>query len=323
MEVSGFNMYEFEGRRVHDWLDRMSCSRIPREDGRISLCYFLNPAGNVKCEATVANIGGKVRYCSASAAERHDFEWLSSHLPADGSISLRSLASEIHAIVVAGPNAKKILSRAADGEASQVGFRRLRAKTLRFRDVAATVCSLSYSGELAYEIHAPADRLQETWSILREAGETYQLRPFGLYATESMRIEKSYRHWKSDLITEFNPVESKLERFVEFSKDFIGREALEKMIEAGPRRLFAMLEIDCDCAPAQPGGCIERDGRAVGAVTSAGYGFRAEKNLAMGFVDPECGRIGETLEIPILGVPRSARVVPFCPYDPASARLRY
>ncbi|MDE0530034.1 MAG: FAD-dependent oxidoreductase [Albidovulum sp.] len=323
MEVSGFNLYEFSGRGVHDWLDRIACSRIPREEGRVSLCYFLNRQGNVVCEATVASIGEKVRYCSAAAAELHDFEWLSSQLPSDGSIALRSLTSDIQVIVVAGPNSKEILDRAADGEAPSAAFPWLRAKTVRFRDVSAIVYSLSYSGEVAYEIHSPSTSHREIWRILKEAGEFRRLRPFGLYATESMRIEKSYRHWKSDLITEFNPVESRLERFIDFNKDFVGRRALERMVEDGPRRLFAMLEIDCANAPAQPGSSIDRDGRAIGAVTSADFGFRTGKNLAMGFVNPECAAVGMMLETPILGIPRTARVVPFCPYDPDNSRLLY
>ena len=322
-EVSGFNLYELSGRGIHGWLDRISCSRIPRDDGKVSLCYFLNRLGNVKCEATIANIDGKVWYGSAAAAELHDFEWLSSHLPSDGSIALRRLASERQTIVVAGPNAGKILERAAEGDAATAKIPWMRAKAMRIGKFAATVYSLSYSGELAYEIHAPSRYLREIWRALVRAGETCRLRPFGLYAAESMRIEKSYRHWKADLITEFNPLESKLGRFVDFDKDFVGRAALGKMIEAGPRRLFAMLEIDCDFAPAQGGGCIERNGEPVGAVTSAGFGFRTGKNLAMGFVAPEHDAIGKKLEVRILGTAQTATVIPFRPYDPENARMRY
>jgi len=323
MEVSGFNIYEISGRGVHGWLDRISCSRIPPEDGRISLCYFLNRQGSVKCEATVANLGGSVWYGSAAAAENHDFKWLASHLPKDGSIRLRKLTSEMQTIVVAGPNAKDVLLLAAGGDATQAAFPWLRAKPARFGTIPATVFSLSYSGELAFEIHAPAAGLEDIWRILIKAGERCGIRPFGACAAESMRIEKSHRHWKADLTTEYNPLESKLGRFVDLGKDFLGRAALEKMIEAGPRRVFAMLEIDCADAPAQSGGCMESGGRAVGAVTSAGFGFRTGKNLAMGFVDPEFGATGSSLEIPILGQPRPARIIPFSPYDPENARLRY
>jgi len=95
--------------------------------------------------------------------------------------------------------------------------------------------SISFSGELSYELHVPNEQLLLVWSLLNEAGKAFELSRFGLYATESMRLEKSYRHWKSDLIYERNPIESGLSRFVNLNKpDFIGKEKLLAEIERGP-----------------------------------------------------------------------------------------
>lgn len=105
------------------------------------------------------------------------------------------------------------------------------------------------------------------------------MKPFGLNATESMRLEKGYRHWKADLITEYNPFETGLDRFVRLDKEFIGREALLAMRDRGARRNFVSMEIASDEAPAHPGDSIVKDGAVVGTVTSAAWGYRVGKNL--------------------------------------------
>ena len=162
--------------------------------------------------------------------------------------------------------------------------------------------SVSFSGELAYEIHVPMAQLRAAYDALRTAGERHGLRPFGSRArVESMRLEKGYRHWKADLVTEFTPFESGLARFVDLEKPaFVGKAALA----GGPRRTraFVSLEIDATHAPAQGGDSIVSDGRiVVGTVTSAGWGHRVGKNLAMGFVEPGVADVGTRLRVEIVG----------------------
>ena len=148
------------------------------------------------------------------------------------------------------------------------------------------------------------------------------MKPFGLYATESMRIEKGYRHWKADLITEYTPFESGLDRFVRMEKDFIGKAALIKRHNSGPRRMFVSMVIDSDLAPAQAGDSLVTNGRVVGTVTSAAWGHRVGKNLAMGFVDPDHAEQGTRFEVEILGKRFAAEVCAPCLYDPSNERVR-
>jgi dimethylglycine dehydrogenase len=158
---------------------------------------------------------------------------------------------------------------------------------------------------------------------LTRAGEAFGLGRFGLYATESMRLEKGYLHWKADLIYEHNPFEARLDRFVKLDKpDFVGKSVLLDQVERGPRKLLVSLTVDCDIAPAHAGDGVFAGGRQVGSVTSAGYGHRVAKNIAYAYVDPEFAAIGGDLEIGILGERYSAEVVEPIIYDPDNSLVR-
>ena len=186
--------------------------------------------------------------------------------------------------------------------------------------------SVSFSGELAYELHVPNEQLYLVWKILNEAGQNaagFDLGYFGLYATESMRLEKGYRHWKADRIYEQNPIESGLDRFVKLDKpDFIGKAALLTQIARGNTKKFISMVIDTDLAPAHGGDGVYLAGRQVGSVTSGGYGHRVKENLAFAFVTPDQAETGTKLEVEILGEMYQATVVDECRYDPENSKVR-
>lgn len=324
MEVSGFNRYRITGSDVHGWLDGIMCSRVPRAPGKVALAYFLNHHGNVKGEATLANMAdGAVWYGSAAAAEYHDMDWLTAHLPPDGSIRIESQTNACTILVVAGPRARDLLQVAAPRtDWSRSGFGWLTARKVFIGNAEAIAMSVSFSGELAFELHIPNEQLRLAYGILAQAGAEFGIRPFGLMATESMRLEKGYRHWKADLITEYNPIESGLERFVRADGNFIGARALTDMQRKGCRRKFVSMIIDDDQAPAHPGDSILADGRTIGTVTSAGWGHRTASNIAMGFVDPQYAPKGTTIAVEIIGQPVPATVCEPCLYDPQNDRVR-
>ncbi len=321
-EVCGFNRLEISGKDVGGWLDRLTCSTVPRKDGKVSLCYFLNALGNVKSEATLAKLGDCFWYGSAAASELHDHDWLSAALPSDGSIRIRQLTESFQSIVIAGPKSREILQTAAQETCSREAFPWLNVRQMRIGSSPALVFALSFLGELAYEIHVASEQLLGVWNALWECGRGHGMAPFGLLATESMRIEKGFRHWKADLITEFDPFESALERFVDFRKPFVGKERLEARRAMGRRRAFVCLEIDCDDAPAQPGASVLDRDRLAGTVTSASYGFRVRKNLAFAFVDPAASEIGNNLSVELLGRAHPAIVTALCQFDPGNQRVR-
>ncbi|MEE4239573.1 MAG: FAD-dependent oxidoreductase [Anderseniella sp.] len=324
MEVSGFNRFEITGKGVHDWLDGVMCSRVPRKPGKVGLCYFLNDDGNVKGEATLANLAvDKVWYGSAAAAEQHDMDWLRTRLPEDGSIRIESLTAMHTILVVAGPKSRELLQAVAPRDDwSKDGFPWLSVRKVHISHHAVIAMSVSFSGELAWELHVPNASLVGAYQTLVKAGKGFGLAHFGLYATESMRLEKGYRHWKADLITEFNPVESGLERFVSQNKNFHGKAGVERQLAKGLRKRFVSLLVDANHAPTHPGDSIVAGGKVIGSITSAGWGYRLGRNLAMGFVDPGFADIGTRIEVEVIGEPVAAVVCEPCQYDPGNALVR-
>ncbi|MGI9483613.1 MAG: GcvT family protein [Hyphomicrobiales bacterium] len=324
MEVSGFNRFEISGTGVHQWLSALSCSRVPEKVGKVGLIYLLNRFGNVKAEATIANLQeGIVWYGSAAAAEYHDIDWLTEYLPADGSIRIKSLTNTHTILVVAGPQSRALLQVAApENDWFQKSFPWLSVRECRIGSANMVAMSVSLSGELAWELHVANDQLREVYQTLVDAGEEFGLGHFGLYAAESMRLEKGYKHWKGDLITEFNPYETGLARFVRNENSYIGKEALEEMLAAGPRRNFVTMVVESQDGPAQPGDSIVSGDAVVGTVTSAGWGHRIGKNVAMGFVKPVFSKLDTEVSIQMLGQLIPAIVCADCLYDAESQLVR-
>ncbi len=314
MEVSGFNRYEIRGEGASAFLDKMICGTLPKAIGKVNLCYLLNENGHVLCEATIAKLADNVYwYGSAAASEWHDLDWLNRYKPE--SVSITPLTQSHTILVLAGAKTRALLNHLSAGdndEFSAQNFPNMRAKWVQLAHAEIMAMSVSFSGEDAFELHIPNEQLYLTFQLLREAGKQFQLGLFGLYATESMRLEKGYLHWKADLIYEHNPYEHGLEKFVKLDKpaDFIGKQALQDEIKRGAKQQFIMLEVDCDIAAAHAGTAILHQGKIIGSVTSGGYGFRVQKNIAFGFVDCGFDKIGTELQVNIIGEVYKARVVP-------------
>ncbi|MCP4010336.1 MAG: FAD-dependent oxidoreductase [Proteobacteria bacterium] len=323
MEVSGFNRYEISGTGATAFLDKLVCGRLPKKTGKISLCYLLNEKGHVLAEATIAKLGEE-RYWfgSAAAAEWHDRDWLNHFKP--DSVELTEMASSHTILVVAGPKSRALLQSVSPRcDWSKTAFPWMSVKTVTLGHAQMLAMSVSFSGELAYELHIPNEQLYLTWKILSDAGQAFNLSLFGLYATESMRLEKGYRHWKADLIYEFNPMESALERFVNLDKaSFVGKQALLAEIERGPRKQFVCMTIDCEIAAAHMGDPVFHKNELIGSITSGAYGHRVRKNIAFAFIEPAFSAVGTTLEVQILGEKYLAQITDFGLYDPENKLVR-
>ncbi|WP_420012668.1 GcvT family protein [Tateyamaria sp.] len=315
-EVNGFNRIEITGPETHKFLDHMVCGRATAKPGRVGLGYLLNDHGCIKAEATVANLpDGSVWYGSAAASEWHDMDWLAQH--SDGfDVSLRSLTNDWTILVLAGPKARDVMRAVSRDDWSKAAFPWLSVRHAFIGVAPAVVMSVSFSGELAYEIHVPNNQLYAAYLALKGAGADHGLRLFGARAVEAMRMEKGFLHWKADLITEFDPFETGLDRFVKLDKDFVGKEALLARQKSGLTRKLVSLHLSETNAPAHGGASLMRDGTVVGTVTSGDWGHRVGMNLAYAFVRPELAAVSTVHEIDILGKLVSATVIDPAPYDP-------
>ena len=306
-EVSGFNRFEITGADAHDFLDRMTCGRLQRTEGRVGLSYLLNHQGMVKAEATVANLpGGRIWYGSAAASEYHDMDWLTQHIGVDEDVQIRSLTNDMTILVIAGPKARDVLAGAARGDWSNEGFKWLAVREAFVGIAPATVMRVSFSGELAYEIHVPNQSLRAAYDALRASGAAHGLRLFGSRAVESMRLEMGFMHWKAELLTEFTPYETSLDPFVKMEKDFVGKAALAAH---EPKVKLVTLEIDSDMAPAHGGASVMLGGRVVGTVSSGDWGHRTGKNIAMAFVEKALASEGQAFDVDVIGQMLPAKVI--------------
>ena len=328
-EVNGFNRLEIIGADRHVFLDRIICGNVTKRDGRVGLGYLLNQHGMIKSEATVANLPAsdrgpaRVWYGSAAASETHDIDWLTAHIHADEDVHIKSLTNDQTTLVLAGPKARDVLSSCARGDWSQKAFPWLSVREAFVGFAPSTVLAVSFSGELAYEIHVPNASLYAAYLVLREAGKAHGMQLFGARAVDAMRIEKGFLHWKADLLTEFDPFETSLDRFVRLEKgDFIGRDALVQRQAKGPSKRLVTLEIATTEAPAHSGASVMMDDKVVGTITSGAWGHRVDKNLAYAFVDLVVAEPKVMLEVDMCGMLVSATVIQASPYDLSNELMR-
>ncbi|MFK7870076.1 MAG: FAD-dependent oxidoreductase [Roseobacter sp.] len=334
-EVGGFNRIEITGADRHAFLDRMFCGTVTKRENRVGLGYLLNHQGMIKGEATLANLPAsdrgpaRVWYGSAAASEYHDMDWLAAHKRAGEDVSLRSLTNDQTILVLAGPKARDVLSSCARGDWSKEAFPWLSVRECFVGFAPATIMGVSFSGELAYEIHVPNASLYAAYLALRQAGEAFGLQLFGARAVGSMRLEKGFLHWKAELLTEFDPFETGLERFVKLDKpDFIGKTALLARQAQGISRKLVTLQVGCDHAPAHAGGSIMAVSKVVGTIIAGEWGHRVGLNLATAFVDapfadPDTGQDTDTkLMLDLCGKHVPVKVIPPSPYDPTLSRAR-
>lgn len=318
-EINGFNRFEITGSDAQEFLDRMICGRLPRKPGKLGLTYLLNHHGNLKGEATIANIPASDRgpdriwYGSAAASELHDMDWLQRHI-GDADVQITSLTNDQTILLIAGPKARDVLSAVSRADWSDAAFPFLSVRECVIGIAPATVMRVSFSGELAYELHIPNASLYSAYLSLRDAGKAHNMQLFGARAVESMRMEMGYLHWKADIITEFDPFETGLDRFVQMDKpDFIGKAALAAR-NGTRRRQLVTLVLDGIAAAAHGGASVMQEDRVIGTVTSGAWGHRTGLNLAYAFIDPDMAAIGTTMTVDVLGALIPATVGPRAHY---------
>jgi dimethylglycine dehydrogenase len=326
-DMSAFAKMEVSGPGARDWLESILANKIPKKQGRIALCHLLTPRGGVRAEFTVYEWApGRFYLVSAGAYERHDHDYLRKLCPTDGSVRLNPITTRFGVLVLAGPNARKVLQKLTDADLSNEAFPWLSGKEISVGHCSAHALRVNFVGELGWEFHHPIEQQVALFDLLMEAGREFGIRPYGIKAMSSLSIEKSYRLVPRELSIEYNAYESGLDRFVHPNKgQFIGRDALVEAKQKGLGWNFITMEVhgvgdgDSDARGSEP---LYRKGQLIGRATNGGYGFRVNKSLALGMVHPDCSAIGTELEIKILGKLFNATVISESPYDPENSALR-
>lgn len=329
MELSSFAKYEVEGSGAREWLDRMVANNIPKGVGRMSLSHALNPSGSVRSEFTISRmsdglLGERFFLVGPGAAHDYDFDFLTKSMPRDGSVHLRDVTNQYGVLVLAGPNSRKVLEKIADADVSNEAF-----KWLTMREIPVGFCPnvramrVNFVGSLGWELHHPIEYQIQLFEALRQAGAEFRIANVGMRAMDSMRLEKSYRLWGTDLNAENTILEAGLNRFVRLNKgEFTGRDALVLQQERGVPNQYCTIEIDADDADAFGNEPVLLDGGVIGRGTAGGYGHFVGKSLMLGYVKTEHAKVGLECHVRVLDQLRPARIIAESPYDPENLALR-
>ena len=325
LDMTAFAKCRISGPGAKDFLDNLVANKLPKKNGRVNLCHALNTKGGVHSEFTIAKESDESYYLvSAGAFQRLDHDWIRKWMPTDRSVFFEDLTNSIGVLVVAGPKARDLLSKISDADFSNKAFPWLSAQKIDVGLAPSIAMRMNFVGELGWELHHPIEYQNHIFDKLIEAGEEFGVKPFGIRAMDSLRIEKTYKLVGTEMSIEYAAYESGLDRFVHLNKgDFIGRDALVKWQQDGFENSMVTLEVfDVDDADALGNNAIYSDGKVIGRATGGNYGFRVKKSLAIAMVKPEFSKIGTELQMDILDKKHKVVVIEDSPYDSMNEKIR-
>ncbi len=326
LDMSAFAKVLVKGPGAEVWLESLFANKMPKTIGRIALVHMLTQNGGVRAEFTVYKSSPQSYYLvSAGAFETHDHDYLFKLKPKDGSVEVQRITSQQGVLVLAGPKSREVLQKITDTDLSNDKFQWLTGKKINVGYATAEAMRVNFVGELGWELHHPIEMQNYIFDEIMKAGAEFDIKPFGIRAMDSLRLEKSYRLIPREMSIEYSAFESGLDRFVRLDKteDFIGKQGLINWQARGFANAFVTLEVhDVTDADARGSEAIYKDGNVIGRCTSGGYGWRVQKSLALGMVSPDLAAIGTELEIEILGDLYRATVIEESPYDASNEKLR-
>lgn len=324
LDLGSFSKYEVAGQDATALLDRLVANRLPRKVGGIALCHMLTPAGGIRSELTITRLAeDRFFIVTAAAAEIFDLDWIAQHEKPDEWVTINDVTDRWGCLVLAGPRSRDVLARHCLHDLSNKGFPWRSMRQITVAGVPVRAMRLNYVGELGWELFHPVEQQQELYHALSSAGATFGVGDFGFRAMDSLRLEKSYRGWGSDINCEVTPWEAGLDRFVHLEKgQFVGREALVRQKLTGPKKRTVTLEVAATDTDARGNEPVFRGDKVVGITTSGGYGAWIERSLALAYIDADQARPGTVLAVELMGERRAATVIPDSPFDPQNQRLR-
>ena len=325
LDMTAFAKCRISGPGAKDFLDNLVANKLPKKNGRVNLCHALNTKGGVHSEFTIAKESDESYYLvSAGAFQRLDHDWIRKWMPTDRSVFFEDLTNSIGVLVVAGPKARDLLSKISDADFSNKAFPWLSAQKIDVGLAPSIAMRMNFVGELGWELHHPIEYQNHIFDKLIEVGEELGVKPFGIRAMDSLRIEKTYKLVGTEMSIEYAAYESGLDRFVHLNKgNFIGRDALVKWQQDGFENSMVTLEVfDVDDADALGNNAIYSDGKVIGRATGGNYGFRVKKSLAIAMVKPEFSKIGTELQMDILDKKHKVVVIEDSPYDSMNEKIR-
>ena len=322
IDISGFSRYEVSGPGAKDWLRRLMAGRLPAA-GRARLAPMLAPSGRLKGDLTVLNWGDGRWWVMGSYYLRNwHMRWFHDH-QTEG-VDVRDISDAVVGFGLAGPKSREVLAALTHQDVNGDALPFMGCATVDVGLIRARVARLSVCGELGYEINCESTEHIALREMLLQAGMAHEIREFGFYAMNSLRLEKSFGVWSAEFTQDRTPGMTGMDRWIDWSRnDFIGHDAAAKARadNSAPQRLVT-LEIDADDADASGYEPIWQGEQRVGFVTSGGFGHYTGKSLAMGLLNNNVNEADETLMVDVVGKRRSARTLSEPAWDPSGSRMR-
>jgi glycine cleavage system aminomethyltransferase T/glycine/D-amino acid oxidase-like deaminating enzyme len=313
-DETSFAKIEVSGAGAAEFMERMCANRVARDVGAITYTQMLNPRGGIECDFTVTRLGQeRFRVVTGTAFGQHDLAWIREQAP-DG-VAVDDVTSSLACLGLWGPRARDIL-RPLSSE--PLDFPYMRARELAVGPVPCLALRVTYVGELGWELYCPMEFGLRLWDEIWEGGREHGLVAGGYKAIDSLRLEKGYRVWGSDISPDDTPFEAGLGFAVKLEKEFVGRGAL---VEEPGRRLCCLVLADPGSVAlgSEP---VRIDGELVGRVTSGGYGYSVERSIAYAYLPAARALGGQPVEVEIFGDWIAGEVAAEPLWDPSGERVR-
>jgi 4-methylaminobutanoate oxidase (formaldehyde-forming) len=318
-----------QGRDAEKVLQYICANNIARPVGKVVYTQLLNEKGGIEADLTVTRLAQETFLIVTGASTKtRDFDWIKRHIPDKAHAFLTNITSGYAMLAIMGPKSRDLLSRLSDADLSNEVFPFATAQRIDVAYARPLALRISYVGELGWELYIPVDFATGVFDALVEEGKNFDLKWIGLHALDSLRMEKGFREWGSDLRPDFTPYESALAHTVKLEKeDFLGRQALVRQLEDGLTRKLVTFALEDPEPLLYKGEPIYRNEKIVGYLTHGAYGHFIGTAVGMGYVENPDGIDDEWIasgnyEIDVEGKRIPARVYLTAPYDPQGQRVR-
>ncbi len=329
-DQSSFSKYEMSGKDSLSALEYLCANRIDKPVGRLVYTQLLNGRGGIECDLTVARLADEHFYIVTGTGFRtHDAGWILDHIPAGMEVELRDVTEDFGTLSLMGPNSRLVLAAVTEADVTNEAFPFGHVRLISIAGEEVRALRVTYCGELGWELHVPLQSTGAVFDCLMEAGAAHGLQPVGYRALESLRLEKGYRAWGSDITPNDSPFEAGLGWAVKLSSnlDFLGRAAAERQAHQRPNKLMAGFTVEDPDVVLLGRETILRDGAFAGYLTSGGFGYTLGKPIGYGYVRNGAGVDEDYLtsgsyEL-VVATERVAAQIHLKPlYDPAGSKVK-
>jgi 4-methylaminobutanoate oxidase (formaldehyde-forming) len=322
-DESSFAKIEVSGEGACELLQRLCANDVDRAVGSVVYTQLCNRRGGIECDVTVTRLEPeRFRVVTGTAFGTHDLAWIRRHVEPGDAVSVRDVTASLACFGLWGPAARDVLSSLTGADLSNEAFPYLTAQEIVVADAPCLAARVTYVGELGWELSPSAEFARSLWDALIEAGRPHGTVPAGYRAIDSLRLEKGYRAWGSDITPEDTPLEAGLGFAVRLDKEFVGREALARQRGEGVARTLRTLSLAEPTAMCLGNEPVFDRGGVVARVTSGGLGYATGTSLALAYLAPELAEPGAALEVEVFGERVGATVTTSAVYDPSGDRIR-